>query len=161
MRMPARPIAFHLIVASTALLAACGKGNDDVAKGPVHKGVYTSAADCEASGKLSIEICARAMEIAVAEHETNAPSYGSLRNCEDKEGKDTCERTEEKYRPQLQAFLVIASEPPQAVPLYAPPANAEGFRGADKKTYLATDETIAFSEHAAGLAEINKEMKRK
>jgi hypothetical protein len=157
----------HARLAITAMalaavpLAGCGDG---AAKQTVRvpRGVYTSSSDCAEAGKLSFEECTGALERAVAAHEKQAPSYGSLKSCEKTEGESQCERTDAGgYRPRLLAFLVTATTPPTARALYAAPAGKEGFRASDKTLFLISDETLTFSSHAHTLAESGDAKKKK
>ena len=102
-------------------------------------------------------------EKAVAEHEKSAPSYSTLRSCEATEGRDRCERTHiGNYRPVLLAFLVVASKPPVAKPLYASGDPKKiGFRSAAKDFYLTSDDAVTMSEHAQTLAEAHVDPKAK
>ena len=132
----------------TLPFAGCGNGGG-AAKAQAAKGIYTNSVDCAEGGKLTFEQCAQALDAAVTEHEKTAPTYTALWRCEETEGVNKCEHTHAgRFRPKLLAFLVIATDPPVATPLYAPPKGKAGFRGADSKLYLEKDETITFSEHA-------------
>lgn len=152
-----RQLALVLLLAFP--LAGCGGGNS--AKPEAAKGIYTSSADCADHGKLTFEQCVTAMDQAVAEHESAAPTYSSLQRCEDAEGVNKCEHTHAgRFRPKLLAFFVVASEPPTATPLYAAPKGEAGFRNAGSKLFLEKDETITFSEHAQTLYEAQREKPR-
>lgn len=157
----------HARVPLTALvlavlpLAGCGDG---AAKptAQVPRGIYTSSSDCAEAGKLSFEQCAEALERAVAAHEKLAPNHASLKSCEKTEGESQCERTAAgDYRPRLLAFLVAATTPPTARPLYAAPAGKEGFRASDKTLFLISDDNLTFSGHAQTLAEGGEAKKKK
>ncbi len=152
-----------LVVAALALAGCGGGGSKKVAEAPPFQGIYTASGDCADSGKLTIDQCLEAMEKAVTDHEKTAPSYTSLKSCEATEGRDRCERTHVgNYRPVLLAFLVIASKPPVAKPLYASGDPKKiGFRTATKDFYLTSDEAVTMSEHAHTLAEANVDKKAK
>lgn len=147
------------------VLAGCGGGGSakKTAEPPPFRGIYTASGDCADSGKITIDDCVTAMEKAVADHEKTAPTYTSLRSCEATEGRERCERTHVgAYRPVLLAFLITASKPPVAVPLYATgDAKKIGFRTAAKEFFLAGDEAVAMSEHAQTLAESSVDKKGK
>lgn len=158
---PHARLALAAMAAAILPLAGCGDGAAKTAA-QAPRGVYTSSSDCAAAGRLSFEQCSGALEHAVAAHEKSAPSYASLKSCEKTEGESQCERTASGgYRPRLLAFLVMASSPPAARPLYAAPEGKEGFRASDKTLVLHSDETIAFSEHAHTLAEGGSDKKKK
>ena len=148
-----RTLALHLAAALlTASIAGCGASPQQ--KAEAAKGVFTSSSDCAESGILTIEQCMQAMSAAVVAHEKSAPTYSELRRCEATEGANKCEHTHAgRFRPRLLAFLIVASEPPVATPLYAAPKGEAGFRAADNKLYLEKDETIRFSSHAQTLFE--------
>jgi hypothetical protein len=147
-----------LIAAITLGLTGCGGAPKQQAGPPAAVGVYTSAVDCAESKKLPVDVCNQLIHAAVAEHQNTTKTYISLRLCEISEGDNYCERTEENaYRPKLQAFLVTFSSPPQVQPLYVSAEHALiGFSSLDKKrTVLAVDETLLFSDHAKFVAEGN------
>lgn len=141
-------------VLAGVLAAGCGGGSSQpVAE--TKRGVFTTAVDCADTGLLDYEACAAAMADAVHMHETDAPTYGSLRSCSAKEGEGRCEFTANgKYRPRLLAFLVTASSPPVAKPLYAHQKEA-GFRDLSNNTYTDLDDTLKFSEHAQTMYQVN------
>ena len=148
-----------VLAAISIALAGCG-GEKKQSAAAVFRGIYTTSSDCAGSGKINAEQCIEAMEKAVIEHEKAAPSYTSLRSCENTEGKDRCERTHTgSYRPVLLAFLVTASTPPKATPLYAPGDKKVGFRTAAKEFFLTSDDSVAMSQHAQTLAEANVDKK--
>jgi len=156
-----RATAIGAIVLAGLLIAGCGGGAPTGPEAEVKRGVFTTAVDCADAGLLDYEACAAAMAQAVKQHETDAPTYGSLRSCVAKEGDGRCEYTAlGKYRPRLLAFLVTASKPPTAVPLYAHPDGAAGFRDLSSHTYTDTDDTLTFSEHAQTMFEANATRRR-
>lgn len=151
-------------LAVTALvLAGCGGGSKKTAGPPPFQGVYTASGDCADSGKMTLDQCLAAMEQAVADHEKVAPTYGNLKSCEATEGRDRCERTHVgNYRPVLLAFLIVASTPPVAKPLYASgDPKKVGFRTAGNEFFLAGDEAVNMSRHAQTLAEATIDKKSK
>lgn len=142
-------------------LAGCGGSNNASNSTKVSKGIYTTASDCAAAGKLTYEQCSELIYAAVDKHEADAPIYTELRFCEAKEGDGKCEFTaNQKIRPKLMAFLVTVSEHPQALPLYATPNGEPGFRDLSGSTYLHTNEELVFSEHAVTVFERNSAKKR-
>ncbi len=148
-------VALLCLAALAPLLSGCGQSPGAEGDG-AKRGIYTSAADCADGGRLTIEACARIIEAAVVEHEATAPSYSSLKSCETAEGTERCERAASgRYRPRLLAFLVVASNPPVAHPLYATQKGEAGFRTGDRKNLLASDETLSFSRHAVAAYEAN------
>ncbi len=157
----AKSRSHRLVLVAAALvlpvvLAGCGGSEpaNPVTKAP--KGVYTTARDCADSGKLTYEQCSDLIYAAVEKHEKGAPSYSERRFCEAKEGEGKCEFTaNQKIRPKLMAFLVTASDPPQAIPLYAAAKGVLGFRDLAGATYLHTNEELVFSELAVTTFERN------
>ena len=152
------------VVSAIALfLVGCGGGGKKANEPAAFRGIYTTSGDCSDSGKLTVDQCLEAMEKADAEHEKSAPSYGTLSSCEATEGAAQCERTHAgNYRPVLLAFLVTASKPPVAKPLYSSgDAKKVGFRTASKEFFLTKDETVAMSQHAHTLAEASIPKKAK
>ena len=147
-RVPAAAVAFLGLAALPLGLAGCGAApQKSAASAP--RGIFTSANDCSENGQLKIELCSKAIDAAIAEHEASAPSYTTLKACETAEGADRCERAASgRYRPRLLAFLVTGSAPPVGRPLYATLKGEPGFRTGERKNLLASDETLRFSEHA-------------
>lgn len=156
--------AFVLAAAALSLaVAGCG-GSKSSGGGAttVPKGIYTTAADCADSGKLTYEQCSDLISKAVDTHEKDAPTYSELRFCEAKEGDGKCEFTaNQKIRPKLLAFLVTVSDPPQAIPLYAHSKGEPGFRDLAGGTYMHANEELVFSEHAVTVFEKNGKKKRR
>jgi Protein of unknown function (DUF1190) len=151
------PVVLVGLIASA--LAGCGGSPPPQTakdKEKVVVGVFTSATDCSASGKLDVAACNDLIHSAIEAHNTSAKTYASMRLCEAAEGAERCERTAATiFRPQLLAFVVTFSTPPTSQPLYAnPDRNVLGFTTADKKmTLLALDEQLQFSEAARAVAE--------
>lgn len=143
-------------------LAGCGGSKSNTADAKVSKGIYTTASDCAASGKLTYEQCSDLIYAAIEKHEADAPTYSELRFCEAKEGEGKCEFTaNQKIRPKLMAFLVTASVPPAAIPLYATAKGEPGFRDLGGSTYLHTNEELVFSEHAVTVFERNNPKRKR
>ena len=114
---------FCVGLAVCAALGGCGDASQPEAKArhPVEHGVFISARDCAATGKLTVDQCGQAIDAAVARHEAEAPSYGSLSQCEATVGADRCDKgVDGRYRLRLQAFFVTMAIPAHAVPLYPP-----------------------------------------
>ena len=152
-----------LVAAVSVALSGCGGSSSSTATSePVVKGIYTTAADCADSGKLTYEQCSDLITAAVDAHEKDAPTYSELRFCEAKEGESKCEFTaNQKIRPKLLAFLVTVSDPPVAIPLYAHSKGESGFRDLAGNTYMHANEELVFSEHAVTVFERNgKELRR-
>ncbi len=152
-----------LVLASTSLaLAGCG-GDEPKAKAaaPVERSIFVSAVDCEASGKLSIDDCSKAIEKAVTAHEKTSPTYKSQSSCETAEGADKCERVADKiFRPKLVAYILDAATPPVAKPLYPTADGVAGFRNGAKEVLLASDDNLIFSKSAQDLYELLGQKKR-
>jgi len=147
-------LLFLSLMGGVPMLSGCGEAPKQP-QAPLVRGVLTTAADCAGLGTLSVETCAKAIEMAVAEHEAHAPSYPSLKVCEKAEGVDKCERTDTKgYRPRLMAFIVTMTDPPVAAPLYPTPKGEAGFRTANNSLLLSEDESLTFSRPARAAAEM-------
>lgn len=160
MRHSSLPHGATLAAAACLALAGCGEAKKTTAAPAAFRGVYTTSSDCADSGKLTYEQCVTAMEKAVTEHEKTATSFKTLTSCEASEGVNRCERTHlGTYRPVLLAFLVTASTPPRAQPLYAIGDKKVGFRTASKEVFLTSDENITMSRHAQSMAESNVDKK--
>ncbi len=146
-----------IVLVLTLGLAGCGSGAPQQNGPPAPTGVYISAIDCEGSGKLSIADCGALIDRAIAIHHQSAKTYISMRLCEATEGVNHCERSvDNKFRPQLQAFLITFSKPPQVEALYAQTEAAEaGFQTSGKKKIMAVDETVMFSKNARVVAASN------
>lgn len=146
----------------SVVLAGCG-GSPSASTTPDYKGIFTTAVDCGESGKISYEDCSAAMSKAVDAHEKDAPTYSSQRACIAKEGEGKCEFTAAngRYRPRLLAFLVTASKPPVAKPLYAHAKGKPGFRDISNNEYTIDTEELAFSEHAQTMFEAQAAKKKR
>lgn len=149
--------SFVIVVLLTLGLAGCGSSASKQAGPPPPTGVYISASDCADSEKLGLADCSVLIDRAIALHYQTAKTYISRRLCEATEGANHCERSEDnQFRPQLQAFLVTFSNPPQAEGLYAQTEVAEaGFQTKAKKKIMAIDETVMFSKSARVVAASN------
>lgn len=155
------PILIGIALMAAFGLAGCGGGGSKSAGPKAWKGIFTTAADCGDSGKLSYEECSDAMARAVADHESTAPTYGELRFCEAKEGAGKCESSAHgKYRTRLLAFLLTEGKPPKAVALYPPPKGKAGFRDSGGNLYTVDSEELTFSEHAQTMFETHATKKR-
>ena len=151
------PVA--LILACAGLLSGCGQAEPPKAGPPPERGIFISAADCAESGKLSADLCAQAVDAAVAMHEQQAPIYPTLRQCQAKEGPERCDKTVEgQYRAKLQAFFVTMSNPPAGLPLYPSSAGVIGFRNATRQAVDARDESINVSVAALTIANENAKL---
>jgi Protein of unknown function (DUF1190) len=164
--------AFGLLLVS-ATLVGCGSSAPKVAANSAdnEQVIFTSAADCAASGKIKPEQCAKALEWALNAHLKKSPVYRSLSLCETTEGSERCERMDEKnYRPRLAAVSVTpaaikkAEETgalPQSVPLYLTQAGEKGFRTLEKQIVLIDADMVAFSPQAVAAAELGASIKKK
>lgn len=152
-----------LALLASAALSGCGKSS----KIAVNKDevVFTAASDCAATGKIKPEQCAQALEEAMKVHLATSPVYKNLDLCEAKEGKEHCERMDEKtYRPRLSAVVLpvaaaIVAEAggklKGATPLYPTMARELGFRTLDKRVLLYDGDMLSFSPQAHAAAELN------
>ncbi len=149
-----------LVLACAALLGGCGEAEKPKAAAPPpERGIFISSADCADSGKLSVELCAQAVDTAVALHEEQATAYKSLRQCTAAEGPERCDKTVEgQYRARLQAFFVTMTNPPGGLPLYPSAAGAIGFRNGTRQPVDARDENINVSVAALTVANENAKL---
>ena len=161
-RFPFRAV-FLMLAATT--LAGCG-GSAPAAVGPAAEQiVFTSAADCAATGKIKEAQCGQAIEAALQQHLAGSTVYRTLTLCETTEGADKCERMDAKaYRPKLVAMVVNSNDaiqaeasgtPLSAIPLYPTLAGEHGFRKLDKTILLVEGDLIVFSPQAVAAAELN------
>lgn len=143
-----------LLTAVAALLGGCG--NSGQATGTSTggtRGVIASASDCSSFGPGAVDACARAIELAVSQHEATT-AHNNLQSCESAAGIGMCERAASgKYRARLSAFLVTLGDNPRAEPLYPAPAGTVGFITANKTKLAASDHSLAFSRLATSVAE--------
>ena len=155
-------LAIATTVITAVLLGACGGSappKSATPAKPVERGVYISAADCAEGGMLTAEKCEKVVDEAVAHHETDAPIFKTIRQCEVATGAERCDKTVDgQARPRLQAFFVVMSDPPAAVPLYPTPKNEIGFRSPSKQIINALDDTLHVSAAAVTLAHENSKL---
>ncbi len=152
---------FCVGLAVCAALGGCGDASQPEAKArpPVEHGIFISARDCAATGKLTIDQCGQAIDVAVARHEAEAPTYGSLSQCEATVGADRCDKgVDGRYRLRLQAFFVALAIPAHAVPLYPPSQSMIGFQSPSKQVIDARDATLRVSDAALSLAYENAKL---
>jgi Protein of unknown function (DUF1190) len=149
-------------ILAAAILGACGKAPDEKkAEGPPpDHGVFVSTTDCAASGKLSEDLCGKAIDDAVAAHLKQATVYKFARQCEAAEGgPERCDKAgQSEYRVRIQAFFVTMSDPPTAVPLYPPKDASATFRSPSKQTIGANDQSVHLSNDAQALANENAKL---
>lgn len=155
-------IARLACVAAAFALAACSEepAQPKAPAAVVEKGIFISANDCAASGKLTGDECGEAIDAAVARHEEQSKSYKSLKQCAAAQGEDRCAKTADgSYRTRLQAFFIIMSKPPRAEPLY-PPTKKEtvGFRSPTQPSIDANDENLIVSSAAKSIAHQNSQL---
>jgi hypothetical protein len=153
--------AFHnaaIVVAFSAVLGGCGDSGP--AQSPTASadvsGVVVSASDCASFGPGAVEACARAIESAVASHDTTAKAYTSIEECEAAVGERSCERSQTgHWKIRLSAFMVKLGANPRAEPLYPTKGKDAGFQSARKDIYLAKDRAVTFSRLAQSVAEMH------
>ncbi len=156
-------IARLACVAAAFALSACSDAEPAKPQAPapvVAKGIFISANDCAASGKLTGDECGEAIDAAVARHEKQSKSYKSLKQCAAAEGEDRCAKTADGgYRARLQAFFIIMSKPPRAEPLY-PSTQKQmiGFRSPTQPSIDANDENLIVSSAAKSIAHQNAQL---
>lgn len=156
--------AAAIISAAAVLLSACGNAEPPKSAVPrpaVEKGIFTSTSDCADAGKISAELCAKAIDMAVAAHEADAPTFKTRRQCEAAAGAERCGKTVDgRYRPLLQAFFVLLKDPPSGMPLYPTQGQQVGFQtqAPAKKILFASDESLLVSYAAATLAHENAKL---
>ncbi len=153
-------IAISATALAALVLAACGGGAPPPPTGPpVERGIFISAGDCADSKKLTGEECDKAIAGAVAQHDAQAVVYKTVHACEVVAGPERCNKTVDgQFQPRLQAFFVVMSKPPTAVPLYAPKASSIAFQSLSKQIILAKDETITVSASALTIASENAKL---
>lgn len=144
-------------VLSAAVLAGCGSAEEPKAAARTFEhGVFVSASDCAGTGKANIDQCGTAIDAAVASHIATARVYPALARCEAVEGPERCEKIgQDQYRVRAQAFFVTFSDPPTALPLYAPSTAVAGFRSPSKQQLSVLNETLKMSRAAIALANDN------
>ncbi len=149
----------HAALSFLAAITMAGCGNSSEPSQPqvkVPRGIFISASDCADAGKLTLDECGQAIDMAVALHEKQAPFYTSLQKCVAAEGSDFCDKTVDGYRARLQAFLVTLNpKRPTAAPLYPSKPGSPGFRSAAKEAVDATDESLNVSVAALTVANEN------
>ena len=153
---------FIVVLIGGMALTGCGSDPDPAQKSqapPIEHGIFISATDCAATGKLTIDQCGQAIDRAVAEHEAQAPVFASIDRCEGTYGVDRCDKgVDERYRPRLQAFFVTLANPAHAVPLYPPSKSLIGFQSPSRQPVSARDQTLRVSEAALTLAYENAKL---
>lgn len=130
------------VLAAAALAGACGNAAPTAVPGGKDRHVYLSVQDCAREGKLDAEKCETAISRAIGLHDRNSPKHKRLKDCEQAEGPDRCERIGNDFRPRLAAYLFTLGQQPAAQPLYAS-------KGA--KTFKAADATVYDPEKTAGV----------
>jgi Protein of unknown function (DUF1190) len=154
---------FCVVLAVCAVLGGCGDASQPEAEATAPRaehGIFISARDCASTGKLTIDQCGQAIDVAVARHEAETPTYGSLSQCEAKVGADRCDKgVDRRYRLRLQAFFVTLAVPAHAVPLYPPSQSMVGFQSPSKQVIDARDDTLRVSDTALALAYDNAKLK--
>lgn len=152
---------FCLGLAVCAALGGCGDASqpEAAAAPPAEHGIFISAQDCAATGKLTVDQCGQAIDAAVARHEAEAPAYGSHSQCEAIVGADRCDKgVDGRYRIRLQAFFVTLAIPARAVGLYPPSQSMIGFQSPSKQSIHARDDTLRVSDAALTLAHENAKL---
>ncbi len=142
-----RGIAMAVLCLPALGLAACGSGPPV----PTEKYVYTSANDCVEAKRLKPEQCAKGVEQALSDHDTKAPKFPTMSDCEAKRGIDRCERfTERHYRARLLGYLFVVNKTMVASPLYADPKKASVLVDISGAAFdWQRTEGVKFSEAAA------------
>lgn len=159
MRLPPQ---IALLLCGSALLSGCGGDPAPASKSaaaPIERGVFISATDCAATGKLTLDQCGQAIDNAVAAHEAKAPVSNTADECEGTFGSDRCDKgVDGRYRPRLQAFFVTLALPPRAVPLYPPSSSLIGFQSPSRQPIDARDDSLRVSVAALTLAYENAKL---
>jgi Protein of unknown function (DUF1190) len=153
-------LAASLVTA--AFLSACGQAEVAKPQGPPPEhGVFISTADCAEHGKISEDLCGKAIDMAIAAHRQQATVYKFATQCEAGEGgPDRCDKIGEgQYSVRVQAFYVVMSDPPVGVPLYPPKLAAAAFRSPSKQTISANDPSVHVSNDAQAVASENAKLK--
>ncbi len=151
-----------VLLGGSALLSGCGGDPAPASKSAaaaIERGVFISATDCAATGKLTLDQCGQAIDNAVAAHEAKAPVSNSIDECEHMFGSNRCDKGDDgRYRPRLQAFFVTLALPPRAVPLYPPSNTLIGFQSPSRQPIDARDDTLRVSVAALTLAYENAKL---
>jgi hypothetical protein len=152
------------MLAAALVLSGCGKSEQkQAAAKPIEKAIYMSAADCMDGGKLTADECTILIERAVKMHEATAPTFKSLRSCEEASGMDRCEKdVAGAYRMRLQAFMFeIGGPQPIVSPLYPSADGKIGFRDSKKKLVAAIDDNMIVSQASLTVAHENAKIGKK
>ena len=148
-----------VLLGGSLALWGCGNSGPQAPKAaapPTEHGIFISSADCAASGKLTIDECGQAIDLAVSQHETTAPKFDVQSQCEDKFGVGRCEKgMDARFRARLQAFFVTLEKPGHAVGLYPPAKSMIGFVSPSQQLVDARDPTLKVSNGALSLAHEN------
>lgn len=150
-----KSLGFFFLAAAGLALAGCGDaGQPKSNEKPVKVGVFSSARECHEVGKLSDDLCAKAIEQAGREHDKKTTLHAAIEACEAAEGANNCERAGgNHYRPKLQAYAVILEGAPMAAhSLYASNIQGVAFRSLAGDRFTTSDPNIVFSETALELA---------
>lgn len=141
------------VLAAAALAGACGNAAPTAVPGSQDRYVYLSVEDCTRGGKLDAEKCENAISRAITFHDRNGPKHKKLKECEDAEGSERCERIGNDFRPRPAAYLFTLGPQPFAAPLYAS-KGATTFKSADATVY-DPDKTagVVFSSAAVSRSE--------
>jgi hypothetical protein len=146
--------ARSLLSVAVIALATSGCGKSE-SKGPTStgpQGIFVSASDCAAAGKLSLDQCGAAIDGALIANEKNGT-----------EGESYCDKgVDGNYRGRILAFLITMGSKPTAEPLFAATTKKEiGFRSPSKSMINALDDTLIVSSAALGVAHDNQADKKK
>lgn len=149
-----------ILLPCLAIAGGCGQAEEPKAAAPPPEtGIFISTSDCADSGKLTAEACGNAIDNAVASHEQAAPTYKTINQCAGVAGPDRCDKgVDNLYRARIQAFYVVMSDPPTAVPLYPPVTPAIGFQSPSKQTIDARNENMHVSVAALTVAHENAKL---
>ncbi len=151
-----RTVVISGILLAAAALAGCGNSTPVVPAGPVERGIFISSGDCAASEKLTIDQCGQLIDKAVALHQARAPAYKTLAACTAAEGRDRCAKgLDDKYHPNVEAFLVTFGNQPNALPLYGTSDGSVGFKDLDNRKFAINGNGYTVSDSAQALAHEN------
>ncbi|MDX2288689.1 MAG: DUF1190 domain-containing protein [Hyphomicrobiaceae bacterium] len=149
-RYVSRALPIIGLLGLATVLGGCNGGASEAeASKAAPKGIFLSTGDCAENGFADFDTCSKGITAAIKDHDSNAPTYDSLRACEASEGPNRCERTlSDTYRRRLFAFLVLGGAKPDGRSLYIE-IGKQGYTDNKKAEYLDSDLSLTFSKGAA------------
>ncbi len=142
-----RQIALVTMGLTTPALSAC-----DDPQTPAS--VFRTVDECTKSGEFSAKLCNRAQAYAIAEHDVAAPYYQTRKECEEKSGRQSCEKTStgrnsNVYRPSIMAFMFSSNGRVHTQPLYRAPDKSGQFVTTDNRKVGSKVGSVLVTKSAA------------